>query len=173
VLRKSRKEKEEPPTHYPLGTKWERTTRPSPISSTATPASTKAARIGKDGSSGKVETTIPHPASNRRKPASFIPTRPQRPPQRIVARGKMRSWVPTVPAVRHRGCISIIKKLMGRLSSVQLIFFMIPRRRTSWRTFHPYYNGATEGHGRTLRRQPDHRVLGLSVRAFQQCGGLE
>jgi hypothetical protein len=85
----------------------------------------------------------------------------------------MRSWVPTVPAVRHRGRISIIKNLMGRLSSVQLIFFMIPRRRTSWRTFHPYYNGGTEGHGRPVRRQPDHRIPGLRVRGVRKGSGSD
>lgn len=84
MSRKFRREKEEAPTHYPFGVKWERTTRPSPVSSTAIPASTKAARIDKDGSSGKVETTIPHPASKSRKPASLILICPDRSPQKTL-----------------------------------------------------------------------------------------
>ena len=82
---------EEPPTHYPFGAKWERTTRPSPVSSTAMPASTKAARIDNDGSSGKVETTIPHPASNSRKPASLILICPDRSPQKAFEAEEMNS----------------------------------------------------------------------------------
>ena len=94
MLRKFRREKEEAPTHYPFGAKWERTTRPSPVSSTAIPASTKAARIDKDGSSGKVETTIPHPASNSRKPASLILICPDRSPQKTFEAEKMNSCCP-------------------------------------------------------------------------------
>jgi hypothetical protein len=43
-----------------------------------------AARIGNDGSSGGVETTIPHPESNSRKPASSIPN----PPEEIAPRAE-------------------------------------------------------------------------------------
>ena len=54
-----------------------------PMISTAIPASTNAARIPRDGSSGKVETTITHPASNNREPASFIFDGPRDSPSRV------------------------------------------------------------------------------------------
>jgi hypothetical protein len=55
------------------------------MSSTAIPARANAARIGNDGNSGKVETTIPHPESNSKKPASFILILPERLPESFWA----------------------------------------------------------------------------------------
>jgi hypothetical protein len=61
------------------------------MSSTAIPARANAARIGKDGNSGKVETTIPHPESNSKKPASFILILPERLPDKLLGGERMHS----------------------------------------------------------------------------------
>jgi hypothetical protein len=49
----------------------------NPITCTPIPATTNAERAAEEGSIGKVETTIPHPETNSRKPASFILLRPE------------------------------------------------------------------------------------------------
>jgi hypothetical protein len=91
MSRKFRKGKEEMPTHYPFGTRWEWTTRDSPINSTPIPARTNAARIGEEGRSGRVEITMIHPESNSRKPASFIPNPLQEIPRKMPPGGRYTS----------------------------------------------------------------------------------
>ena len=129
MLRTSRKEKGERPIHHPLGAKWEYATRLSPINSTAIPANTNATRMPGDGSSGKVETTIAHPASNSREPASLMVNRPREtaPSASSATAERCRGGVCSPPP----GAKSQPRNVKRRLSSVQSIIFIVPRRRTS------------------------------------------
>src|SRR5207244_9729530 len=56
----------------PRRTTWERQTRMSPSAPATTPASTKPIRGSAEERSATAASTIPHPASSNRKPASFI-----------------------------------------------------------------------------------------------------
>src|SRR5208283_5434895 len=51
---------------------WERATNPKPRSSTATPAATNTTRGSADGRRASAAKTITHPASSKKKPASFM-----------------------------------------------------------------------------------------------------